>query len=66
MEEFKYLVAFFKSERRTEQEIDRWIGEVSLVMRILYGFSWGRDLGVKVKLIYWLIYVLTFTYDHEL
>lgn len=66
MEEFKYLVAFFKSERRTEQEIDRWIGEVPLVMRILYGFSWGRDLGVKVKLIYWLIYVLTFTYDHEL
>lgn len=42
MEELKYLVAFFKSERRTEQEIDRWIGEVAIVMRILYGFMGKR------------------------
>ncbi|TWW77646.1 hypothetical protein D4764_12G0010360 [Takifugu flavidus] len=68
MEEFKYLGVLLTSEGRMEQEIDRRIGAASAVMRTLH---WSvvvkRKLSRKAKFsIYWLIFVPTLTYGHEL
>ncbi|TWW59340.1 hypothetical protein D4764_06G0008700 [Takifugu flavidus] len=68
VEKFKYLGVLFTSEGRMEQEIDRRIGAASAVMRTLH---WSvvvkRELSRKAKLsVYWLIFVPTLTYGHEL
>ena len=51
-----------------ESETDRRIGAVAAVMRSLYrSVVVKRKLSRKAKLsIYWSIYILTFTYGHEL
>ncbi|TWW73438.1 hypothetical protein D4764_15G0008320 [Takifugu flavidus] len=68
VEEFKYLGVSFTSEGRMEQKIDRRIGAASAVMRTLQRLVvMKRELSQKVKLwIYWLIFVPTLTYGHEL
>lgn len=68
VEEFKYLGVLFMSEGRMEREIDRRIGAVSAVMRALYrSVVVKRELSRKARLsIYWLIYVPTLGYGHEL
>ncbi|TWW75469.1 hypothetical protein D4764_13G0001310 [Takifugu flavidus] len=68
VEEFKYLGVLFTSEGRMEQEIDRWIGAASAVMRTLHrSVVVKRELSRKAKLsIYRSIFVPTLTYGHEL
>ncbi|TWW59288.1 hypothetical protein D4764_06G0008180 [Takifugu flavidus] len=68
VKEFKYLGVLFTSEGRMEQEIDRWIGVVSAVMRTLHrSVVVKRELSQKAKLsIYRSIFVPTLTYGHEL
>ncbi|TWW81097.1 hypothetical protein D4764_01G0009120 [Takifugu flavidus] len=68
VEEFKYPGVLFTSEGRMEQEIDRQIGAASAVMRTLHrSVVVKRELSQKAKLsIYWLIFVPTLTYGHEL
>ena len=67
VEEFKYLVVLFTSERSMEREIDRRIGAAAAVMRSLYRpVVVKKDLSQKVKLlIYRSIYVPTLTYGHD-
>ncbi|TWW81679.1 hypothetical protein D4764_01G0014940 [Takifugu flavidus] len=51
VEEFKYLGVLFISEGRIEQEIHRWIGAVSAVMRTLHrSVVVKRELSQKAKL----------------
>ncbi|TWW77869.1 hypothetical protein D4764_12G0012590 [Takifugu flavidus] len=68
VEEFKYLGVLFTCEGRMEQEIDRWIGAASTVMRTLHrSVVVKRELSQKAKLsIYRSIFVPTLTYGHEL
>ncbi|TWW61054.1 hypothetical protein D4764_05G0011440 [Takifugu flavidus] len=68
VEEFKYLGVLFMSKEGMEQEIDRWIGVASTVMRTLHrSVVVKRELSRKAKLsIYRLIFVPTLTYGHEL
>ena len=68
MKEFKYLRVLFMSEGKMEQEIERWIGALSAVMRMLkQSVVVKRELSQKAKLsIYRSIYVPTLTYGHEL
>ncbi|TWW64134.1 hypothetical protein D4764_03G0011420 [Takifugu flavidus] len=68
VEEVKYLGVLFMSEGRMEQEIYRWIGATSAVMRTLHrSVVVKRELSQKAKLsIYRSIFVPTLTYGHEL
>ncbi|XP_029984805.1 uncharacterized protein LOC115415389 [Sphaeramia orbicularis] len=68
VDEFKYLRILFTSEGRMEREVDRQIGAASTVMRTLnLSVVVKRELSQKAMLsIYWLIYVPTLTYGHEL
>ncbi|KAF7642406.1 hypothetical protein LDENG_00258420 [Lucifuga dentata] len=67
-EEFKYLGVLFTSEDRMEREVDRWIGEASEVLQMLYQtVVVKRELSQKARLsIYQSIYVPILTYGHEL
>ncbi|TWW62706.1 hypothetical protein D4764_04G0013530 [Takifugu flavidus] len=58
---FKYLGVLFTSEGRMEQEIDRWIGAASAVMRTLHWSVVVKiELSQKAKLsIYRSIFVPT-------
>lgn len=47
MEKFKYLTVLFMNEGRDEREIDRRIGVLDAVMRILFVVV-KRDLSVKL------------------
>lgn len=47
MEKFKYLTVLFMNEGRDEREIDRRIGVLDAVMRILFVVV-KKDLSVKL------------------
>jgi len=68
VEEFKNLGILVKTDGRLEQEMDRWIGALSAVMRALLWFVVvKRELSQKAKPpIYFSIFVPTFTYGHEI
>ena len=60
VEEFKHLEVLFMTERRTEQEINRWISAASAVVLTLHGSVVGkRKLSQKARLsVYRSVYLL--------